>query len=73
APQGSTYVTYGDDVRVTVEPASAGSQAAIDDRVSFARSYTPELEAAVQADINAYISQCFSSPHFEPSGCPNTL
>lgn len=73
APEGSKYVTFGEDQQVTVLPATANTDAAVSEKVEFPLTYTPALEADVKAEIEAHIAQCFTSPHFEPAGCERTL
>lgn len=73
APQGSKYVTFGEDQQVFVQPATAETPQALDATINFPLTYTDAFEADVKAEIEARIAQCFASPHFEPSGCERTL
>lgn len=78
APDGTTYLTYGDDVSVLATPGAGSDPDMVGSEVDptlvhFEQSWTPQAGTDAIAAVKKHVGTCMTSDQFEPEGCPTTL
>lgn len=78
APEGTDYLTYGDDITVLLVPEAGLDEELVGSEVDptivhFEQGWTPQAGEDAIAAAKKHVAGCMTSDQFEPESCENTL